>query len=314
MSYSKTKAKASRRLILSLPNGDMRRILTFFFNGDGGFQVVPVSPAGDSWNLFQIGDRPSAFFPRPTYLPTHYQRLPDGELPKFHYHKSGMVGIRGTSADAPSLRQHFASLQNASEIQLFSYSITDLSRLPEPMPGAQIGDLLLWSEIDLPYHSVHIAAIYYSGEHAKALMKSAKGKDKLFYVRPNSGPMVPFFPLWPMGIEGALVIRWSPNSLRPIPGKFARATLAGAAWGKETQRNGRAVVATRGSGEPFLSILNKHSLSINQFNLHTAPMRIRTGRLSEFRQGKFSWAPEGDFIDASEVAGFPLKTHEKATS
>ena len=304
MSYSKTAAKASRRLLISLPNGVMHHILTFFFNGDGGFQVVPTSSPGDSWNLFQIGDCPSTFSPNPTYLPTHYQQLPDGELPKFHYHQSGVVGIRGTTTGSLSLRQHFASLQNASEIQLFSYTITDISHLPEPTSGVQVGNLLLWSEDNLPYHSVHIAAIYYSGEHARALMKSAKGKDKLFYVRPISGPMMPFFPLWPMGLKGALVIRWAPNSLRHIPGRFARATLAGSAWGKEPSRNGKAVIATRGSGEPFLSVLSKHSLSIGQFNLNTAPMRIRMTRLSELRHEKFSWAPEEDFIDFSEVAGF----------
>ena len=107
MSYSKTAAKASRRLLISLPNGVMHHILTFFFNGDGGFQVVPTSSPGDSWNLFQIGDCPSTFSPNPTYLPTHYQQLPDGELPKFHYHQSGVVGIRGTTTGSLSLRQHF---------------------------------------------------------------------------------------------------------------------------------------------------------------------------------------------------------------
>ena len=302
--YSKKAAKASRRLLLSLPNGEIHHVLTSFFNGDGGFQVVPTSPTGDSWNLFQIGDCPSIFSPNPTYLPTHYQQLPDGESPKFHYHRSGIVGIRGTTTGSPSLRQQFTSLQTASEIQLFSYTITDLLHLPKPMSDIQAGNLLLWSEDNLPYHSVHIVAIYYSGEQARALMKSAKGKDKLFYVRPISGPMIPFFPLWPLGIEGALVIRWSPNSSRRIPGRFARATLAGSDWGKESSRNVNAIVATRGSGEPFLSVLKKHSLSFSQFNLHTDPMRIRIGSLSEFRHGEFSWAPKGDFIDFREVACF----------
>ena len=57
-------------------------------------------------------------------------------------------------------------------------------------------------------------------------MQSAKGTREGFYVKLNSKKTLPFFPLWPAGLEGGFIIHWTTDLRADRSGLTALSTLA----------------------------------------------------------------------------------------
>lgn len=308
--YSKTKAVSRRRLFFNARNGKFYHILSLFFNGDGGFQVVPTCPRADAWTLGEILCD-SAAHSFSTY-PRNYRirgDLEPGNPLKLHYHKSGLVEIRGQKeqSNPVEVRQWKQSLTTLTNTQIFSYAILDWRRLPSFTSCEHVvkrGDLQVWTEKKPPHSTLHLAATYYSGKQARELMQSAKGTREGFYVKLNSKKTLPFFPLWPAGLEGGIIIHWTTDLRTDRSDLTAVSTLASGTWKQCSSEGENFIVATRGSGVPSLSVLNNRLVNIKHYSSDTSDMKIITRSWNKGTSMRATEIKEGEIATAKDVAGF----------
>jgi len=307
--YSKTKAVSRRRLFFNAGNGKFYHILSLFFNGDGGFQVVPTCPRADAWTLGEILCD-SAAHSFSTY-PRNYRirgDLEPGNPLKLHYHKSGLVEIRGQKeqANPVDVRQWKQSLTTLTNMQIFSYTILDWRRLPSFTSCEHVvkrGDLQVWTEKKPPHSTLHLAATYYSGKQARELMQSAKGTREGFYVKLNSKKTLPFFPLWPAGLEGGIIIHWTTDLRADRPDLTALSTLASGTWKRCSSEGESFIVATRGPGFPTLSVLNNRLVNIAHYSSDTSDMKIITRSWNKETSRRATEIKGEEIATAKDVAG-----------
>lgn len=308
--YSKTRAISRRRLFFNARNGRYYHILSLFFNGDGGFQVVPTCPQSDTWTLGEIlHDSDASSF---SAHPHNYRirgDLEKGNHLKLHFHKSGLVEIRGQNeqGNPVEVRQYKQTLETLTSVQLFSYTVRDWRHLPSfSADNLKIKrrDLQVWTDRNPPYSTLHFAATYYSGRQAEELMRSAKGTPEGFFVKLRSKKTLPFFPLWPANLKGGFIIQWTTDLPGGAPDLTAVSTLASGTWNQCSSEGEDFIVATRGAGFPELPVLNKNLVNAEYYSLDTSDMKIITRSWNNGTSRNITELREGEIATSKDVTGF----------
>jgi hypothetical protein len=166
------------------------------------------------------------------------------------------------------------------------------------------GDLQVWTDNKPPHSTLHLAATYYSGKEARKLMQSAKGTREGFYVKLNSKKTLPFFPLWPAGLEGGFIIHWATDLRADRSGLTALSTLASGTWKRCSSEGEDFIVATRGPGFPTLSVLNNRLVNMTHYSLDTSGMKIITRSWNKGKSRSVTEVKEEEITTSRDVAGF----------